>query len=87
MRTRLAYVAGFLILAGALVYGTLQEAGVECEVCVEFEGAHACRTALASDRDGAMAAAVRSACAVLSSGVTRGMACDRTAPASVQCDG
>jgi len=85
VRTRLAYLAGFLLLGAALVYGTLSEAQVECEVCLEFAGGRACRTAFASDRNGAMSAAVRSACAVLSSGVTQGMACDRTPPSSVQC--
>lgn len=86
VRRRLAYLAAFLLLGGAVVYGTLQEAQVECEVCVEFGGARACRTAVASDRDGALRAAIRGACAVLTSGVTQGMACDRTPPSSAQCD-
>jgi hypothetical protein len=86
VRTRLAYLGALLLLGGALVYGTLQEAEVECEVCLEFEGARACRTAIASARDGAVGAAIRGACAVLTSGVTRGMACDRTPPSSVRCE-
>ena len=81
----MAYLAGFLLLGGALVYGTLSEAQVECEVCLEFEGGRACRAALASDQNGAVSAAVRSACAVLTSGVTRGMACER-APRIVRCE-
>jgi len=85
MRTRLAYLAGFLLIGAALVYGTLSEAQVECEVCLDFAGGRACRTALAADRSNAMNAAVRAACAVLASGVTQGMACDRTPPSSVQC--
>jgi hypothetical protein len=86
LRARLAALAAFLLAAGAIVYGTLAESRVECEACVDFEGAHACRTAVASSRDAAVSAAVRSACAVLSSGVTAGMACDRTPPRSVRCD-
>jgi hypothetical protein len=86
VRTALTYLAAFLLLGGALVYGTLQEAQVDCEVCLEFAGARACRTAAAATRDGATRAAVRGACAVLTSGVTQGMACDRTPPSSLQCD-
>lgn len=86
MRTRLASVALLLLLGGALVYGTLSEAQVECEVCLEFGGAGVCRTALAADRASAINAAVRGACAVLTNGVTQGMACDRTPPSSVRCE-
>jgi hypothetical protein len=86
VRTGLAYLAALLLLGGALIYGTLREAQVECEVCIAFEGARACRTAVAAARDDALRAAVRGACSVLTSGVTRGMACDRTPPSSVRCD-
>jgi hypothetical protein len=54
-------------------------------VCVEFGGATACRTGRAGDRESALRGAVSTACAVLSSGVTSGMACDRTPPRSVSC--
>jgi hypothetical protein len=81
----LAIAAVFLVLA-ALVFATTREATVECEVCVEFGGQTACRTGRAGDRESALRGAVSTACAVLSSGVTSGMACDRTPPRSVRCD-
>ena len=40
---------------------------------------------VAGDREAAMQGAVSTACAVLSSGVTSGMACDRTPPRSARC--
>lgn len=78
-----------LLIAGvflaALFAATRREAAVECEVCVEFAGGSACRTARASDRDSAERGAVTAACAVLSGGVTQGLRCDRTPPRSVRC--
>lgn len=82
-------LAGFALALGffvALALATQREAAVECEVCLAYGGREACRTGSASDRDGAIRGAVSTACAVLSSGVTRGMECDRTPPRSVQCD-
>lgn len=84
MRTLIALAAAAIFLA-ALFVATTREASVECEVCVEFGGATACRTARARDREAAMRGAVSTACAVLASGVTPGMACDRTPPRSAQC--
>jgi hypothetical protein len=70
----------------AMVYFTLSEGQVECEVCMEFGGRTACQTVAAVDRDRALAMAVSSACAVLTSGVTPGIQCGQTPPRSVSCD-
>jgi hypothetical protein len=79
----------FLVIGGAFVavlfFTTQSESTVECSVCVDFEGRSACRTVLAATRDEALAGAVRNACAVLSSGVTRRLECDRQPPRSVEC--
>lgn len=82
-------VLGALGLAffAALVLATLRESRVECEVCVRFGGGEACRRASAGDRDQALAMARSTACAVLASGVTRGMQCNRVEPHSLRCDG
>jgi hypothetical protein len=82
---RIAFVAAAAAFLAALVFATAREAAVECEVCVEFGGATTCRTGRAGDRETALRGAVSTACAVLSSGVTSGMACDRTPPRSVRC--
>lgn len=78
----LALAIGFF---AALAIATQREAAVECQVCVVFDGREACRTSSAADREGARRGAVTAACAVLASGVTRGMQCDRVPPRSVQC--
>lgn len=85
MARRLVMLAVAAAFLAALFAATRQEAAVECEVCMVFGGDSACRTARAADRQGALRGAVTAACAVLSSGVTQGMACDRTPPHSVRC--
>ncbi len=82
-------IAGLLLGAaflGAMVYATLGESQVECEVCLEFGGGRACRTGSAADRENAISGAVSAACTVLSSGVTDGIACGSTPPRSVRCN-
>jgi hypothetical protein len=85
VRTVIGWILGLAFVA-ALVYATLAETGVECEVCVEFNGRSACRTGTASDRTGAVRGAISNACKVLSSGVTQSIACDQTRPQSVVCE-
>jgi len=69
-----------------MIYAVLSEGRVQCEVCVEFRGNRECRSSAATDRERAIQEAVSSACAVLSSGVTAGIQCSSTPPASVRCD-
>lgn len=69
----------------ALWRTTEAERSVVCDLCVEYDGQSACRTGSGRDRPSAQRAAQSSACAVLSSGVTAGMRCDRIAPTSLQC--
>ncbi len=85
MARRLVFLGIAVAFFAALFFATGREAAVECEVCLEFGGRSACRTGSASDREGARRGAGTAACAVLASGVTQGMACDRTPPRSVRC--
>ena len=81
-------VAGLMLGAvfiAAMFFATQRESAVQCELCMEFGGRTACRTASAVDRDAAVRGAITTACAVLSSGVTQGLECDRTPPRSLSC--
>ena len=84
-------VAVGLLLAGvffaALIYTTLGQTAVTCEVCLVFRGNEACRESSAVDRAQALAMAQNTACAVLSSGVTQGLQCQRTVPTRTHCQG
>lgn len=72
-------------LAAALVVATRREAAVECTVCMAFGGREACRAAAGPDRESAERGATSSACAILASGMTLALECDRTPPHSVRC--
>ena len=85
MRTAIGVMLALLFLA-ALVFATLRETAVACEVCVEFGGRSACRRATAAERSEALQMAQSTACAELSGGVTQGMQCQRTPPRSAECD-
>ncbi len=82
---RIVGVGLALAFVAALVLATQREAAVECEVCMVYGGREACRTGSGSDEASAVRGATGNACAVLASGVTRGMECTRTAPRSVSC--
>lgn len=81
-------VAGVLcgvLFFAALVYMTIAETGTECEVCVDFEGRNACSVAKGGNREEAMAQALSSACATITSGVTQVVKCGGTVPSSARC--
>jgi hypothetical protein len=85
MRTFIGIAMG-VVFVGFMLYAALQEARVQCEVCIDFGGRSDCRTSAAVDRNADIQGAVASACALLSSGVTSGIQCSSTPPRSVQCD-
>lgn len=73
------------LLAGGVVWSSLRVGQVDCEVCMEFRGSRACRTVEGATTDEARRAAVSNACALLATGVTDTLACERTPPAAVRC--
>jgi hypothetical protein len=70
----------------ALVIAASLEVGqVRCEVCIEFRGNRACRAVDGESEEQARVSAINNACALLASGVTDTMACERTPPSSLEC--
>lgn len=82
---RVASMAASVFFVAIVVYWTLAIPGYECEVCIEFRGQTACRTVQAANTAEARAGAITNACALLSSGVTDTLACERTPPKSMAC--
>ncbi len=77
-----------VVLVGivAIVVGSsLQVAGVRCEVCVSFRGRQACRAVDAATEAEARRGAHTNACALLASGVTDSLACERTPESTARC--
>jgi hypothetical protein len=85
MRTAIG-VALALVFVAALVFATLRETAVACEVCVEFGGRTVCRRSSGASEREAIRMAQSTACAELAAGVTLGMECQRTPPRSERCD-
>jgi len=73
------------LIGGFVVYSSFTVGGVRCEVCMEFEGERACgRVDGATEREAA-AAARTNACARLTSGVTKTLACERSPAVTSAC--
>ncbi len=80
----LALVA-LLLFMSVVVYSSLRVGGVRCELCIHFDGRQACRAVDGSTEQEARTAAQTNACALIASGVTQTMACERTQPATAAC--
>jgi hypothetical protein len=77
-------IAFIVVVIGAVVYTSMSVKQYRCEVCMEFQGRTACRTAGAATEMGARRTAQDNACADISSGVTDSMQCGNTQPVSVK---
>ncbi len=73
-----------LVVLGFLVYSSMHIAKYRVEVCIAFRGANQCRIASADTQDHALRSAQSNACALLVSGVTETMQCERQTPVSVK---
>ena len=80
-------IAFIALVLGMVIYTTMSASSshYRVEVCVEFQGRGACRTAAAATEQGALRTAQENACALISSGVTDSMQCGNyTQPVSVK---
>jgi hypothetical protein len=84
MRKVVGIGIGIAVVA-AIVYATMGQLRVSCEVCMTYRGGQVCESARAADRDQATQQARTAACTRLSGGVTDGIQCNNTRPLSVRC--
>ena len=85
-RRRTLVTLGVLLpVMGYVVYSSLQAGVVQCEVCIAFEGRDACRTVESKTAEESTRGAITNACALLASGVTDTLRCERTQPRKVEC--
>jgi hypothetical protein len=73
-----------LAVVALMIYSLRSVSRFRVEVCVEYQGRKACRTASGEDRERAQRTAVTNACAQIASGMTDSMACESSRPASVR---
>lgn len=84
--TRLTIIAA-VVLAGFLLYSTLQAQKASCEVCVSFKGGHNCAKASAESKKEAAKSAQTTACGTIAHGMAESIECDNVPPESVNCSG
>ncbi len=80
-------LVALVVIIGGVVWSSFRIGGVRCEVCITFEGREACRAVDGNTAEEARMAAVTNTCALLASGVTQVIACERTPPTKSSCDG
>jgi len=78
-------LAALLAVGGFVIYAGFHAGAVRCDVCMEFRGRTACRAVEGATEQEARAGATTNACALLASGVTETMACQRAEPVSSTC--
>ena len=84
-KIRLVVVVFVIAVVGYIVTSSMGTAKVSCEVCMDFKGRQACRTARGPTRDEAIVTARDNACAQIVSGRTDNILCGGSQPATVSC--
>ena len=82
---KLVVLAFVLAVVGYIVTSSMGVAKVSCEVCIDFKGRRACRTARGPTRDDAIVTARDNACAQIVSGRTANILCGGTQPTKISC--
>jgi hypothetical protein len=88
---RISRTAVFWIIAVAFVaflaYTSIKPQQVQCEVCMAFRGGERCAKASGPTAQAAQETATTAACGPLAAGMDESIACGRTVPKSVSCQG
>ena len=82
-RTAILGILFVLAVLAVIIYSTMNLAHFRVEVCITFRGQSQCRTASADTEEHALRSATSNACALIASGVTDSMACERSVPTKV----
>ncbi len=84
-KVKIAIAVALAAVVGYILFSPMQLGIVSCEVCMEFKGQKACRTARGPTADEATVTARDNACARIAFGREDSIACGNTPPASVRC--
>jgi hypothetical protein len=80
-----AFMVGLAVLITVLVLGSLGTVKAECELCVEYHGQTVCRRGSGADRDEAIQAAKKAACALLATGMAESVNCQNAPTTNTLC--
>ncbi len=81
----LAAAVVLLPVVGFVVYSSLHVAEYECDVCITFDGQEMCRTVTGQTEEEGLRTGKNNACALLTSGMTNSMRCERSMPTRAEC--
>jgi hypothetical protein len=84
-RNAIVTLAVLLPIAAVVIWSSFQVSDYECSVCMAFEGHEVCRTVTGKTEVEGLRSAIDNACALLASGVTDSLRCQRTQPQSASC--
>jgi hypothetical protein len=84
-RVKILLAVAFSAVVGYILVSPMWLGKVSCEVCMEFKGQEACRTARGPNSDEAMATARDNACARIAFGREDTILCGGKEPASIRC--
>jgi len=87
-RRHTSTIAALVVLVpviGFVLYSSMHVAEFECDVCIAFDGQQVCRTVTGKTREEGVRTGVNNACALLASGMTNSMRCERTQPTRAEC--
>lgn len=85
--SRWAIVLGVLAFIGLVVYLSIPQDPVRCEVCLEFDGNLVCRKGVGATEEEARRAAQESACGGNAQGMSELIACRNRVPDRLACSG
>ena len=83
-RTAISFAIGIAFIA-AVVWAAFDATSVQCEICVDYKGRHACSIAQAADVMLAEMQAHSGACSQVTGGVTETLECDRMGASKRVC--
>lgn len=84
-RVKILLAVVLAAVVGYILFSPMRLGRVSCEVCMEFKGQKACRTARGPSSDEAATTARDNACARIAFGREDSILCGNTEPASVRC--
>ena len=84
-RNAIVTAAVLVPIISYVVYSSFHVSDYECEVCMTFGGQDTCRTVTGKTQEEGMRTGIDNACALLSSGVTETLRCQRTTPRKASC--
>jgi len=81
----IAAIAVLVPVIGFVLWSSMSVSDFECTVCMPFDGREICRTVTGKTEQEGIRTGTNNACALLTSGMTNSMRCERGQPTKAEC--